>query len=73
MSTIRISLVFLVVILLTACERQQEAATSPQVESPGQAEPKAASELIAVYRIPELSELQTGEAMAAACASRLPT
>ena len=67
MSTIRISLAFLVVILLTACERQQEAATSPKVESTGSAEPKAASGLIAVYRIPELSELRTGEAMAAAC------
>jgi len=67
MSTIRISLVFLVVLLLTACERQPEAAASPQVESTGSAEPKAASGLIAVYRIPELSELQTDEAMAAAC------
>ena len=71
MSTMRIYLVFLVILLLAACERQQDAATSPQAESPAQAETTAASELIAVYRIPELSELQTGEAMAAACASEV--
>ena len=71
MSTFRIYLVFLAVLLLTACERRQDAATRPQGESPAQAETTAANELIAVYRIPELSELQTGEAMAVACASEV--
>lgn len=71
MSTFRIYLVLPAVLLLTACERQQDAATSPQGESPAQAETTPASELTAVYRIPELAQLQTGDAMAAACASEV--
>jgi thimet oligopeptidase len=75
MSTFRFSIFLAAILLLNACERQQEAAATPpvdpQAESPAQAEPTASTGLTAVYRAPDLSGLQSGEAMAAACASEV--